>query len=291
MKSISVSPESVHAVFLGERSAVTSYEELIRRVGASLMFRPEEFRELEQPRRDFSVKAVLEVAKKKGLLGLDRYPSGRDGALYRSEYGVYLYRDDPSLRYEGYIRLGRRFVFQIRADAALWRDELTEPFYDWVHSLAEISRMDFGFVQVQSRPIFRYDWATNRAIAMLRDIGGQSGPANFLDGPRGLALRSYFGEHFIKLFGEELLLTVPPPARCDVIRPGELVRIDLCERPWTADAKTAAASWRAAMAHLEPAGVFAIPQIRDGDTDALKRMVNYVRGPRYTRPPHDLGNT
>ena len=77
-------------------------------------------------------------------------------------------------------------------------------------------------------------------------------------GPRGLSLRTVFGPHYVDQFGRDALLDTP--ATLTELEWGG-VRIELTSGRFDEHLDEALATWRAAMTHLEPAGIFAPPKI------------------------------
>src|SRR5690606_12385225 len=93
----------------------------------------------------------------------------------------------------------------------------------------------------------------------------------YSQGPTGLAMRSYIGPHFASQFGTQRLDSLPLVVEKQAWGG---YRIDLVPEPWNADLPTLLDAWRKGMAHLEPAQVFAVPQIDDGELDG------YAKGAR-----------
>jgi hypothetical protein len=94
----------------------------------------------------------------------------------------------------------------------------------------------------------------------------------YKEGPRGLAMRTYFGPHYIEQFGRELLLSTPGVA-IDEQQWGGL-RLDLAKAPWALSVPDMIDQWKLAMAHLTPAQVFADVEITP------KQRINYTKGSR-----------
>ena len=82
-------------------------------------------------------------------------------------------------------------------------------------------------------------------------------PSNYvMEGPTGLAARTFFGPHLVSQIGPDLLRSIPGT----ISRPcGEGIIIDLAERPWELSEDAMLAKLEPAMDHLAPARVFSVP--------------------------------
>lgn len=93
-------------------------------------------------------------------------------------------------------------------------------------------------------------------------------------GPKGLAMRTYFGPHYVKQFGQELLMSTPSTEA--TLQPWGGVRLDLSPTPWTLTEHELVENWQAAMAHLRPAKIFAEVEVYQN------RMFNYKKAENCT---------
>ena len=85
-------------------------------------------------------------------------------------------------------------------------------------------------------------------------------PASYYKGgPRGLAMRTYFGPHYIAQFGRAFLLDTPAVV---TEGPADKLRIDLEKDPWALDVPSLLAAWRRAMAHMRQSPVLATVQVK-----------------------------
>ncbi|WP_299081242.1 hypothetical protein [uncultured Paraglaciecola sp.] len=96
-------------------------------------------------------------------------------------------------------------------------------------------------------------------------------------GLRGVATRTYFGEHFIDLFGRENLLSTPNTVIKELDWGG--IRMDLMDDITTVNEEELFANWRAAMDHLLQFEVFAHMKLDD------KQRVQLTKGARWEPSP------
>jgi hypothetical protein len=127
--------------------------------------------------------------------------------------------------------------------------------------------------------VFQPDWAATQLGFWLRDASLLGQPwqsdderdaelmfrSGFLlpkdyygEGPRGLAMRTHVGPHYVEQFGIGRLTSLPLAVEA---RPWGGYRIDLIAAPWKASVEELLGAWRSGMAHLEAASIFAQPTL------------------------------
>jgi len=102
-------------------------------------------------------------------------------------------------------------------------------------------------------------------------------------GPTGLGLRTYLCPHYVELFGDELLEEIPGVV--ERLPTSRSVRVDVSQQLVGADFDEIRTSWKACMAHLETAQVFATPEISSDDDG---KIIEYTRkSERFVRVPKE----
>ena len=107
---------------------------------------------------------------------------------------------------------------------------------------------------------------------------GMEFPTRSVTGFLGLSPRTYYGPHYVALFGRELLLSTPAALVREVEGGG--VQIDLVNDLAGASYDELLDAWSRCTAHLRPAGVFA-----DMSIDEERKRVSFRRGPNFVLAP------
>ncbi|WP_151174089.1 hypothetical protein [Pseudoalteromonas ruthenica] len=128
--------------------------------------------------------------------------------------------------------------------------------FEFADRLVQVFKPDVASVHID-RPYPDEPWQSERdeIMEMMGEAAFLAPVDYFKVGPKGLAMRTYLGPHYVKQFGQELLLSTPKTQT--ELQPWGGVRLDLSDTPWELPEQTQIEHWQAAMAHLRPAKVFA----------------------------------
>lgn len=116
-----------------------------------------------------------------------------------------------------------------------------------------------------------------RALRTVTGVAMQSAAQYRQEGPAGVALSTYFGEHFVEQFGPQLLQAAP--CKIEEIEKGYL--LSLSDEPCSLKLVEVADRWSDLMRHLAPAGMFARQQANGRWTRGERCRMVY--GPKASR--------
>lgn len=158
-------------------------------------------------------------------------------------------RAEP-LGYEMYVGFGRNNFARMQVTPNS-TPELRALLFEAADELCAILRPDYAAVNLGRRFA---PWSS-RDEMFMSVMEAQSwivAVRYFAEGPRGLAMRTYFGRRYITQFPEGVLETVP----CEQSHTDwGALRLDLAESPWALTPETALPLWRSAWEHIKPAEV------------------------------------
>lgn len=128
--------------------------------------------------------------------------------------------------------------------------------FEFADRLVQVFKPDVASVHIDTpvypRPFESSEHKNSRAVSSTASLA----PVDYFDvGPKGLAMRTYLGPHYVKQFGRELLLSTPKTQT--ELQTWGGIRLDLSEAPWDLTEKALIEHWQTAMTHLRPAKVFA----------------------------------
>lgn len=238
-----------------------------------------------------NLEPVLDVLEARGLApqkaGLDerhRTSYDRASTLARlpdpprplKQTDLYLSRSAaPS--YEGSLALSDAANVRILLDPPPPQSEWARVF-ELADALAESFHPDWGGTGITFElrdDVKRAPAPGDELDADLLDSAAYLRPLDYLRaGPLGLAPRTYIGPFYADQLGRERIESLPLVVE-KLAWDG--YRVDLVPRPWTADIPTLLDAWRRGMAHLQDAGVLAIPVFDLGHVAGWKRGANVRR--------------
>ena len=190
-----------------------------------------------------------------------KLPYNRDNILEKIsgvEFGnyahVYLKRSKAA-KYVGYIDVAPRQFIKFQFDPKL-NSKHYPTLFEFTDKLVKIFKPDIASMYIgPSNPVRPWETKPEVNIAEINEATFLAPVDYFKVGPKGLAMRTYFGPHYVKQFGQALLMSTPSTQT--TLQPWDGVRLDLSETPWTLTEHKLVEHWQTAMAHLRPAKVFA----------------------------------
>lgn len=128
--------------------------------------------------------------------------------------------------------------------------------FEFADRLVQVFKPDVASIHID-RPYPDEPWESERdeKIEMMGEAAFLAPVDYFKVGPKGLAMRTYLGPHYVKQFGQELLLSTPKTQT--ELQSWGGIRLDLSEAPWELTEQAQIERFQIAMAHLRPAKVFA----------------------------------
>ena len=190
-----------------------------------------------------------------------KLPYNRDNILEKIsgvEFGnyahVYLKRSKAA-KYVGYIDVAPRQFIKFEFDPKL-NSKHYPTLFEFTDKLVQIFKPDVASVHIDP-PIQAGPWEAEHSLNVAEvAYSNFLAPVDYFKvGPKGLAMRTYFGPHYVKQFSQALLMSTPSAQT--TLQPWGGVRLDLSETPWTLTEHELVEHWQTAMAHLRPAKVFA----------------------------------
>ena len=128
--------------------------------------------------------------------------------------------------------------------------------FEFADRLVQVFKPDIASIHIY-RPYADEPWESERDehIEMMGEAAFLA-PVDYFDvGPKGLAMRTYLGPHYVKQFGQELVLSTPKTQT--ELQTWGGIRLDLSAAPWELTEQAQIEHWQTAMEHLRPAKVFA----------------------------------
>ena len=153
--------------------------------------------------------------------------------------------------------------------------------FDFADVLADQFQPDWGVAHLayELRPQHRdtepWQDADERDAELLYSAAWIAPVDYFVEGPRGLGMRTYIGPHFVEQLGRERVESLPLVVT--KLSWGGY-RVDLVAEPWKADVRMLLPLWRRGMAHLRDAKVLAEPRIADNTLDGYAKGERSVIG-------------
>jgi hypothetical protein len=183
---------------------------------------------------------------------------------------VYLRRNKVA-KYFGWFNMSYKPYIDFEFNPALAEKDWLLVF-EFAETLVKAFNPDIATASIS--PGFSRPWLSedDKYLSLINRCAGLAPVDYYKHGPRGLAMRTYIGPHYIEQFGREFLLSTPGVAIEEQQWGG--MRIDLSENPWTLSVPDLISHWKQAMEHLAPAQVFADVEITP------KQRVIYTKGSR-----------
>ena len=190
-----------------------------------------------------------------------KLPYNRDDILNKIkmvEFGnyadIYLKRNKAA-KYCGSIDVGPKQYIEFEFDPKL-NSKYYPALFEFADRLVQVFKPDIASVHV-FRPYPDEPWESERDehIEMMGKAAYLAPVDYFKVGPKGLAMRTYLGPHYVKQFGQELLLSTPKTQT--ELQTWGGIRLDLSAAPWELTEQAQIEHWQTAMEHLRPAKVFA----------------------------------
>ena len=149
--------------------------------------------------------------------------------------------------------------------------------FEFTDKLVQIFKPDVASIHIDPPlPVDPWETALEAVTAQVAYSSYLVPVDYFKVGPKGLAMRTYFGPHYVKQFGQALLMSTPSTQT--TLQPWGGVRLDLSETPWTLTEHELVENWQTAMAHLRPAKVFAEVEVYQNRDFNYKKAENCTIG-------------
>ena len=167
---------------------------------------------------------------------------------------IYLKRNKAA-KYSGSIDVGPKQYIEFEFDPKI-NSKHYPALFEFADRLVQVFKPDIASAHV-FRPYPDEPWESERDehIEMMGKAAYLAPVDYFKVGPKGLAIRTYFGPHYVKQFGQELLLSTPKTQT--KLQPWGGIRLDLSEAPQELSEQAQIEHFQTAMEHLCPAEVFA----------------------------------
>jgi len=190
-----------------------------------------------------------------------KLPYNRDNILDKikmvelgSYADIYLKRNKAA-KYFGSIDVGPKQYIEFEFDPKL-NSKHYPALFEFADRLVQVFKPDVASVHIDTpvypRPFESSEHKNSRIVSSAASLA----PVDYFKvGPKGLAMRTYLGSHYVKQFGQELLLSTPKTQT--KLQSWGGIRLDLSEAPWELTEQALIEHWQTAMAHLRPAKVFA----------------------------------
>lgn len=167
---------------------------------------------------------------------------------------IYLKRNKAA-KYFGSIDVGPKQYIEFEFDPKL-NSKHYPALFEFADRLVKVFKPDIALVHIDTpvypRPFDSSEHKNSRVVSSTASLA----PVDYFKvGPKGVAMRTYFGPHYVQQFGQELLLSTPKTQT--ELQSWGGIRLDLSEAPWDLTEKALIEHWQTAMAHLRPAKVFA----------------------------------
>jgi hypothetical protein len=202
-----------------------------------------------------------------------KLPYSRSEICEQSEsaYSIYLRRNKVA-KYFGWFKIGFKPYVDFEFNPSLAERDWPL-FFQFADALAQAFKPDIATVYI-SPSYADAPWPNDedKYLNLMVRSANIIPVKYYKEGPRGLAMRTYLGPHYIEQFGRELLLSTPGAAIEEQQWGG--MRLDLSETPWALSVPDLIAHWKDAMDHLSPAQVFANVEITP------EQNINYTKGSR-----------
>ena len=195
------------------------------------------------------------------------------GVKFGNYANVYLKRNKAA-KYFGSIDVGPKQYIEFEFDPKL-NSKHYPALFEFTDKLVQIFKPDVASVHIDP-PIQAGPWEAEHSLNVAEvAYSNMLGPVDYFKvGPKGLAMRTYFGPHYVKQFSQALLMSTPSTQT--TLQPWGGVRLDLSETPWTLTEHELVENWQTAMAHLRPAKVFAEVEVYQN------RMFKYTKAENCT---------
>ncbi|MBH0055416.1 hypothetical protein I6F65_00405 [Pseudoalteromonas sp. SWXJZ94C] len=149
--------------------------------------------------------------------------------------------------------------------------------FEFTDKLVKIFKPDIASMYIgPSNPVRPWETKPEVNIAEINEATFLAPVDYFKVGPKGLAMRTYFGPHYVKQFGQALLMSTPSTKT--TLQPWGGVRLDLSETPWTLTEHKLVEHWQTAMTHLRSAKVFAEVEVYQNRMFKYKKAENCTIG-------------
>ncbi|MEG3759477.1 hypothetical protein V5096_16145 [Pseudoalteromonas carrageenovora] len=190
-----------------------------------------------------------------------KLPYSRDNILDKIktvEYGSYAhiyFKRIKAAKLVGKISVAPKQYINFEFDPKL-NSKHYPALFEFADRLVQVFKPDAASVHIV-RPYPDEPWESERDehIEMMGKAAYLAPVDYFKVGPKGLAMRTYLGPHYVQQFGQELLLSTPKTQT--ELQPWGGIRLDLSEAPWELTEQAQIEHWQTAMEHLRPAKVFA----------------------------------
>jgi len=211
-----------------------------------------------------------------------KLPYNRDDILEKIsevEFGnyahVYLKRSKAA-KYVGFIDVAPRQFIKFGFDPKL-NSKHYPALFEFTDKLVQIFKPDIASIHIDPPlPVDPWETALEAVTAQVAYSNTLVPVDYFKVGPKGLAMRTYFGPHYVKQFGQALLMSTPSAQT--TLQPWGGVRLDLSETPWTLTEHELVEHWQTAMEHLRPAKVFAEVEVYQNRDFNYKKAENCTIG-------------
>ena len=190
-----------------------------------------------------------------------KLPYNRDDILKKIkavEFGSYAHiylKRNKAVKYFGSIDVAPRQNIFFEFDPKL-NSRYYPNLFEFADRLVQVFKPDVASVHIDTpvypRPFESSEHKNSRIVSSAASLV----PVDYFKvGPKGLAMRTYLGPHYVKQFGQELLLSTPKTQT--ELQSWGGIRLDLSEAPWELTEQALIEHWQTAMANLRPAKVFA----------------------------------
>ncbi|MBH0055415.1 hypothetical protein I6F65_00400 [Pseudoalteromonas sp. SWXJZ94C] len=190
-----------------------------------------------------------------------KLPYNRDNILDKIktvEFGSYAHiylKRNKAAKLVGKISVAPKQYIKFKFDPKM-NSKHYPALFEFADRLVQVFKPDVASVHIDTpvypRPFESSEHKNSRVVSSTASLA----PVDYFKvGPKGLAMRTYLGPHYVKQFGQELLLSTPK-AQTELQSWGS-IRLDLSEAPWELTEHALIEHWQTAMAHLRPAKVFA----------------------------------
>lgn len=178
-------------------------------------------------------------------------------------YEFYVFRRKKEPRYEASIDIGPRPFIDIEFNPTT-AEKYWPDIFNLTHALVGIFKPDLAAVHIW--PPYDRDSSVDYSKPLLDGVDKEYidfdlmheaayiVPASYRQtGPTGLAMRTYFGPHYVKQIGAKFLQKTPAIVSTVF---DDIIQVDLTEKPWLLDKQSLLSHWRKAVNHIKKSKVF-----------------------------------
>ncbi|MFD1885221.1 hypothetical protein [Paenibacillus wenxiniae] len=173
---------------------------------------------------------------------------------------VYLYGKQGSISYSARFSLNVSFRSFLEIDCKRLPQTYWGDFFEFSDHIANIVKPRYGATHLFWPTAI--PWQTERErLHSWMDFCAQPAPVHLgVNGPLGLAARTYFGTDILALLDDEILSQVNAKI---VATQWNGIRIDVIPNPWSVDADELLNGWIHSMNAFDDAKLFAIPEFNN----------------------------